>query len=187
MAKKKTTNDDSSPLPEGASPVGTVDPQLADKARAEVDAARSAPRDANATSSPPTDAPPRKRGRPPGSKTRAQQLPEEPQPDPATPEQFASLVDMANMVFRANSIAPVGDEERDEWAKQAATVANRWGGQLPLMPELTLLATTGVIFGPRVMLMLSKAHKEKLAAEKRRQAERDATAKADAAIDRGAA
>lgn len=164
MAKKSASALDSSAPPDaGASAPDSVDPSLAAKAQAEVDAARAAPRD---TSSP--VAAPRKRGRPPGSGTKKPEAVEGEVIELATPEQFASLVDVANMVFRSSMVAPIDDTDKAEWSKQAATVANRWGGQLPLMPELTLIGTTAMIFGPRVLTMFSKDHKAKVAAEKKR-------------------
>jgi hypothetical protein len=164
VAKKSASALDSAAPPDsGASAPDSVDASLAAKAQAEVDAARAAPRD---TSSPMQA--PRKRGRPPGSGTKKPEAIEGEVIELATPEQFASLVDVANMVFRSAMVAPIPDDEKKEWAAQAAVVANRWGGQLPLMPELTLIGTTCMIFGPRVVTMLSKDHKAKVAAEKKK-------------------
>lgn len=160
----------STPLAEGSSTISQVSSDLAAKAQAEVEAARSAPRE-TANGEPVK----RGRGRPPLSPEekarRAALRGQAPSPSPspavpvaqeekATPEEFEAFVDMANMIFAQSMIDPVPPAQAKEWSIQAAKVANRWGGSLPLLPELSLLGATAMIFGPRVLVMLDPDHKE---------------------------
>jgi hypothetical protein len=184
VAKKS----EAAPLESGATP-GEVPPELAAKAQAEVESARAAPRQAEVIGNV-NDAPKRKRGRPPGSKNKRPQAAPEPQElrdegqddeenEPATPEDMAELVDLFNLACVHMAVPPVEDDVRDEWAKKAARVANKWGGSLPLQAELTLLASTAIIFGPRVALMVDPAHQEQLRAAKAQEAERAANEERD--------
>lgn len=170
MGKKKIS--DAPPLEPGASPTPeSVPPELAGVAQAEVDQARAAPRppaiDAEVISPPP-----RKRGRPKGSTNRPKgaetfNAPPEPEPEPpATPEELAELMGLFSLFCESQGVEGVPDDVALEWGKKAARVANRWGGSVPFLPELTLIVATGMIVGPRVAQLTDPEHQARVAAER---------------------
>lgn len=166
MAKK----DQETPPPEGATP-GEVDPATAAKAKAEVDAARAKP----VVQAEVIGNVKRGRGRPKGStnKPKAEKVvqDQDEDDDPAEPADFEEWVDLFNSLCVSNGVEPIPEEDGRRWSRKAAKVANRWGGSIPLMPEVSLIVGTVMIFGPRAAVMLDPEHQARVKAWKAAQDE----------------
>lgn len=176
-------------LPEGASAPSEVSPDAAAKAAAEVKTARSGA--AAPTPIGPSGPAPKRRGRPPGSKNKSPSPGTVAAPSPATvatveevaepadPEEFAEIVDLFNLVCEANQVEPVPEEAKKLWSEKAAKVANRWGGTLPLLPELSLIGCSVAIFGPRIVMLTDPAHKATVQAKAAQAAEEERAKRGD--------